>query len=192
MYNVHWSSERYTVWELLHQAIVSFSQKLNLLKSLYFLLQQARLDFYFKVIFPSITYGLLIWGTVGKSLQGTLEKIHMRAARIIFNLGSETSTEEVKKITKWRSLKYFYNLELLRLVFNCYHGLVPLQLQNLFIKRERPYNFRKINCLCLPKPQLDIMKKSISYQGSALWNSLDNDIRTSSTFSLLKDRYKQF
>ena len=40
---------------------LSFSQKLNLLKSLYFLPTNERLQFYSKVILPSITYGLLIW-----------------------------------------------------------------------------------------------------------------------------------
>ena len=48
--------------------ILSFSQKLNLLKSLYFLPINAKLDFYFKVVLPSITYGILIWGSCGKTL----------------------------------------------------------------------------------------------------------------------------
>ena len=47
--------------------MVSYNRKLNLLKSFYFLPIQARLDFYFKVILPSITYGILIWGSVGKT-----------------------------------------------------------------------------------------------------------------------------
>ena len=38
----------------------SFTQKLNLLKSLYFLPRQARTDFYFGVILPSVTYGMLV------------------------------------------------------------------------------------------------------------------------------------
>ena len=32
--------------------------------------------------------------------------------------------------------------------------------------KERTYNFRKTNCLRLPKPRLDLMKTSISYQGA--------------------------
>ena len=41
----------------------SFTKKLNLLKSLYFLPRQARTDFYFGVILPSVTYGMLVWGS---------------------------------------------------------------------------------------------------------------------------------
>ena len=43
----------------------SFNRKLNLLKSFYFSPLQARLDFYFKVILLLITYGILVWGSVG-------------------------------------------------------------------------------------------------------------------------------
>ena len=42
------------------ELIKSFSQKLNLLRSLYFLPTTARADFYFKVILPSVTYGLVV------------------------------------------------------------------------------------------------------------------------------------
>ena len=39
----------------------SFTQKLNLLKSLYFLPRQVKTDFYFRVILPSIMYSMVCW-----------------------------------------------------------------------------------------------------------------------------------
>ena len=36
--------------------------KLNLLKKSSFLTRTALLDLYFKIILPSVTYGILIWG----------------------------------------------------------------------------------------------------------------------------------
>ena len=42
-----------------HELVPSFDRKLNLLKSLYYLPKQAKLDFY-KVIIISITYGTLL------------------------------------------------------------------------------------------------------------------------------------
>ena len=64
----------------------SFTQKLNLLKSLYFLPRQARTDLYFRVILPSVTYGVLIWWSCDQVLFSNLESTHVRAAKIIFNL----------------------------------------------------------------------------------------------------------
>ena len=39
----------------------SFTQKLNLLKSLYFLRRQAKTDFHFGVILPSVTLRMVCW-----------------------------------------------------------------------------------------------------------------------------------
>ena len=55
-------------------AVESFNRKSNLLKSFHFLPLQARLDFYFKVILSSITYGILTWGSVGKTVFDILER----------------------------------------------------------------------------------------------------------------------
>jgi len=61
-----------------------FSQ---VLRSLYFLPVQARVDFYFKVILPSVTWnGMLVWGLCGAVLFSGLEKIHVRAAKLIYDL----------------------------------------------------------------------------------------------------------
>ena len=46
-------------------------------RSLYFLPTTARADFHFKVILPSVTYGLVVWSSCGKSLFDEMEKIHV-------------------------------------------------------------------------------------------------------------------
>jgi hypothetical protein len=92
--NLGWSSH-------VSDLILSFSQKLNLLKSLYFLPINAKLDFYFKVVLPSITYGILIWGSCGKTLFDELERIHVRSAKVIFGLDWYTSGKDVLAKVKW-------------------------------------------------------------------------------------------
>jgi hypothetical protein len=84
--------------------IISFGKKLNLLKSLCFLRINAKLDFYFKVVLPSITYGILIWGSCGKTLVDELEKLHVRAAKIIFGFDWNTSGKDVINKAKWSTL----------------------------------------------------------------------------------------
>lgn len=41
----------------------SFAKKLGLLKNSRFLPRNVRQDLYFKVILPSVTYGLILWGS---------------------------------------------------------------------------------------------------------------------------------
>ena len=127
---------------------------------------------------------------MGKSIFDELERIHIRATRIIYGLAWDSPSQTIQESVKWKPLKLFYHLKLLSLVFNSYYDLSPLSLRKFFDKGERGYNFRKTNCLKLPKPRLDLMKKSISYQGALLWNSLSNDDRASNSVIILKNSFK--
>ena len=103
----------------------SFTQKLNLLKSLYFLPRQARTDFYFGVILPSVTYGMLVWGSCFQVLFSDLESIHVSAAKMIFNLAWCTPSREVLATAKWNTLKTMYEKCLLILAYQAYYHLLP-------------------------------------------------------------------
>ena len=62
----------------------SFAKKLGLLKKSRFLPRNVRQDLYFKVILPSVTYGLILWGSCCNSdLFQSLERLHCRAARLL-------------------------------------------------------------------------------------------------------------
>ena len=64
----------------------SFASKLSLLRHMRFLPQKQLEDFYTKVILPSVTYGLTVWGSCNKTHLNNLEKLHARAGRIVYGL----------------------------------------------------------------------------------------------------------
>ena len=111
-----------------------------LLKSLYFLPRQARTDFYFGVILPSVTYGMLVWGLCSQVLFSDLESIHVRAAKIIFNLDWCTPSKEVLAIAKWNTLATKYEKRLLILVHQAHYHLLPCPMSCLFVKCESRYD----------------------------------------------------
>jgi hypothetical protein len=64
------------------------------------------------------------------------------------------------------------------LMFKIPKGHTPSYLQNLFSLRGTRYNFRNSEVkLNLPKPRTNFLKRSPSYSGARLWNSLPQDIR---------------
>ena len=68
-----------------------FAIKLALLKRCKFLPKNVLEAFYLAVILPTVTYGLPLWGCCSnKELFNSVEKLHSTAAKIIFNLGSDT------------------------------------------------------------------------------------------------------
>ena len=90
----------------------SFASKLSLLRHMRFLPQKQLEDFYTKVILPSVTYGLTVWGSCNKTHLNNLEKRHARAGRIVYRLPWDTSAEDVLMRTEWDSLETMYKLRL--------------------------------------------------------------------------------
>ena len=79
-----------------------FSTRVKKLKHLKGLDNRILESIYYKVIIPSITYSIALWGS-SKSLK-TLEDIHIGAAKYIFNIKESTLSNEVLAATKWKSL----------------------------------------------------------------------------------------
>ena len=76
----------------------SFVNKLNLLKRCSFLPRNILLDLYFKIIVPSVSYALPIWGSfTNKHAFLALESLHSRAAKLIYGLTRDMPTTEVLK-----------------------------------------------------------------------------------------------
>ena len=66
------------------------------------------------------------------------------------------------------------------MMFKILNGQTPDYLSNKFIFRNDTTNYRLRNSemrLALPQPRTDYVRKSFSYSGAALWNSLPADIR---------------
>ena len=119
---------------------------------------------------------MLVWGSCGAALFSELEKIDVRAAKLIYGLNWLSPSDEVLLQTKWKSLK-LYIRRVLYFVFKCVSGDAPFHLRHLWSKHESRYNLRRKNCLVLPKPNTDFIKKSVKFVGASLWNSLKNNAR---------------
>ena len=66
---------------------ILFKFKLSLLlRRMRFLPQNQLEDFYIKVILPSVTYGLTVWGSCNKTQLNNVGKLHARAGRIVYGL----------------------------------------------------------------------------------------------------------
>ena len=76
----------------------SFAKKLDLIRRSRFLPKDVVTNFYFKVILASVTYGLVLWGSCfNADLFDSLERLHYRVTRIIFNLPKDMRSLDVFK-----------------------------------------------------------------------------------------------
>ena len=83
-------------------------QKVRAMKRMKYVLVKTLQEIYFKTIVPSLTYCILIWGSCSTAVFSSLDSIHSREARIIFNLNSSMSVAECFLNSHWPSIPYFY------------------------------------------------------------------------------------
>ena len=122
----------------------NFVNKLKLLKRSSFLSRNALLDLYFKIILPSVLYGLVVWGGCSNSdLLQSLELLHRRATRVIYSLPHDTPTDEVYRHSNWNTLTFYYKLRLIKLFHSVFIGEVPAALPYLTNKPRTAYNLRR-------------------------------------------------
>ena len=109
-----------------HHSQYSFANKLSLLKRPRFLPKEVLEDFYFKIILPSVNYGLVLWGSCcNTELIHSIERLHCRAARIIYNLPKDMASTEVPERSAWTNINFHYKFAVLKLVQNAYNDTLP-------------------------------------------------------------------
>ena len=80
----------------------TFGQKVKYLKRLRVLPKKVLEAIYFRSIVPSATYGILVWGTCSPALLHNVERIHLRASKIIYSL-ADVNLKTLKYI-RWHLL----------------------------------------------------------------------------------------
>ena len=85
--------------------------KLCLPKKRRFLPRKKLQDFCLRVIFPSVNYGLILWGACCNFDDlDLLERLPCRAARIIFNLPKDMASHGVLERAEWFTIRFYYKL----------------------------------------------------------------------------------
>ena len=124
-----------------------------------------------KIILPSVTYGLVVWGGCPNTdLLHYLETLHRRAARIIYNLPRDMPTDEVYRHSNWNTLTFYYKLRLIKLLHSVFTGEAPAALSHLVNIPCTAFNLRRSNNIVVPRFNSQFLKNSISYRGAILWN----------------------
>ena len=99
-----------------------FNKKLAVLKRIKFLPQSILESIYFNSIIPSVAYNIIIWGSVSSALMEDIERIHMRALKIVYKSPMIPPTDEIKKLRQWNLISLYYVKKLLVVTYQSYHG----------------------------------------------------------------------
>ena len=148
-----------------------------------------------KLVKPQFDYCSLVWDCCSTGLAEKLQKLQNRAARILLSAPYDSSATDLFSRLHWKNLRHQRLFAKAVMMFKILNGQTPDYLSNKFIFRNDTTCYRLRNSdmrLALPQPRTDYVRKSFSYSGAALWNSLPTDIRVSKTLGEFKMKLSNF
>ena len=148
----------------------SFANKLDLLKRSRFLPKSVLRDFYFKIILPSVKYRLVLWEVCSNSNpRDSIERLHCRASRILFNLPRDMPSKEVLAYDRWPTIFLYYKIDIFKIFSKAHNESQPeLLSKNIYIERRNGYSLRGGDCSSVPRFETRFMKDSVAYRGTVL------------------------
>ena len=170
-----------------------FGGKLKFLKKFKALPSSVLEEIYLKEIVPSITYCIAIWGSCSPSAFYTLEHLHLKAAKLVHKLPTETPDTDVLELVKWKPLVYIYKRRLASIMYQVYHNSLPDQFTALFETRNTNtnYNLRRINHFSHVRYNSNIGRSSVRKRGPIVWNLIPEAIKDASSYQLFKQKLRQ-
>ena len=136
-------------------------------------------------------YCNVVWGTCGIGLSDKLQKLQNRATRILMYASYDCNVDDLFRVLGWRKLKHQRLVSTAIMMYKTLHGMTPECLRSRFLSRDDITTYRLRNTenkLALPQPRTNYLKKSFSYSGAALWNSLSQDLRSAASLNDFKTK----
>ena len=151
---------------------------------------QARILFN-AVIMSNFNYCPLIWLFCSKAANSTINRVHKRALRVLYQ-DLESSFEELLSRHDDVTIHVKNLQKLLLEVYKTLHHLNPSYLWESFQTKSITYNLRK-NLLCkLPQSSHTIKYgiNSLRFRGAMLWNTLNDDAKKIESVAAFKKEIK--
>ena len=141
-------------------------------------------NLYYTLIYPFLTYGIIIWGNTYKTTIESLFIIQKRVIRIMtFSQYTNQTTPIFNHLgfIKLHDLVYFQTA---LFMFRFHNHLLPDVFSNFFTPVSSVHNYNtglaSKSSYVIPKSRTNYGKFSIGFQGAKVWNSIDESLKTTS------------
>jgi len=159
-------------------------------KAANFIPKQYQSMLYNSIVAPYFDYCNVIWGRCNKTLSSKLQVLQNRAAKIITGVSRYDSSTHALNVLNWKNLEERLSTNEAVIMYKIVNNQAPSYLCNRFHKNVTCYNSRHKNDLVMHKPNLEYMKRSFTYRGAELWNSLDYNVKNACNLKSFKQLVK--
>ena len=151
---------------------------------------------YVSYIQPVLDYAVAIWGHCTENNKALIKRIQHRAARIVTGQFDYVNIRGQDLMTQlgWQSIDQRRDYYTACLMYHGVNDLAPMHINNeislvseMHEARTRSATNRNV---CIPKPNVELYKKSFRYHGSVTWNALPDELKSASDQLCFKALYK--
>ena len=164
----------------------SSASKPRLLRRTWFLPQMQLLDFHMKVILPSVTYGLVVWGLCNETHSSATWKVTRKSQRHCVWTSMEHQCRRRYSANTMHSFEALFKVQLTEFVFKCNKGYTVPQCKDVFVQRNSSRKNRRNDDTILPRTKRNFIRNSKQYKGAIAWNSLSSKESTAKNLKELK------
>ena len=131
--------------------------------------------------------------TVFSRIRTTLQKFIPFVFQGRKNFKKQLVWKNLFRALGWPKLKHKRLVSTSIMMYKTVHGMTAEYLRSRFVSRDdmSSYQLRNTeNKLALPQPRTNYLKKSFSYSGAKLWNSLSHDLRSAASLNHFKRKLR--
>ena len=149
---------------------------------------------YNTIVLPHFDYCAVVWGTAHSKYINLIEKQQKRAARLLLKPPRFSRSLNLFAQLGWLPFKKRVEFHRGVLVYKSLHNLAPPYLASKFTQVENRYTTRsqQNKTLLVPKPNIEQFRRSFSYMGTTLWNSLPQMVKDQESLAAFKKAYSKY
>ena len=146
---------------------------------------------YCSLFHPYLSYCNEIWGSTYTSNVNCLFTLQKKAIRLICNADRLAHTNAIFKDMSILNLSEFVKYNTAIVMFNIFHGTLPIQLQRRFSKYSSVYSTRQTKSFVMVQVRTNLKAMCLSVHGVKLWNTLPDDITNCTSVNIFKKCLKK-
>ena len=146
---------------------------------------------YCSLFHPYLSYCNEIWGNTYTSNVKCLFTLQKKAIRLICNADRLAHTNALFKDMSILKLSEFVKYKTAIVMFNIFHGTLPIQLQMRFTKYSSVYYTRQTKSFVMVQVRTNLKAMCLSVHDVKLWNTLPDDIKNCTSVNIFKKCIKK-
>jgi hypothetical protein len=178
-------------WEHQVEAVTNkISKRLGLIRRLRPVLPRDTIQTLFNCLaLPHFTYCNTVWGNASSSILRPVVLLQNQAARILTGARRYSHVTPLYARLNWLRFPDLVNFHKVIMLFKAMNGLTPTYITELFHTHQHGRSTRNSGAIRLPRPHLECYRRSFSYSGARLWNTLPESLKEAQTVDGFKRQY---